>query len=145
MRDPGRLIVVAALIPRGARFLMTQRVATDRRWPDCWEFAGGKVDPGEDDMTALRRELFEELAVESQVLGPFWRVEAPLARGRVLDFRVYRCSIEGLPRCVEVQALSWVTLEEAERLPTPDVDGPILARIRAAGCHADPDQWPSTS
>lgn len=57
----GRRAVVGALIrdPRGRVFV--HRRGPDRRFlPDCWDIVGGHVDPGEDLLGALRREIEEE-------------------------------------------------------------------------------------
>jgi 8-oxo-dGTP pyrophosphatase MutT (NUDIX family) len=42
------------------RILMMQRSLHDSYKPGYYEFPGGKVDPGEDGLTALRREIEEE-------------------------------------------------------------------------------------
>ena len=54
--------VVAAVISRNDRYLITQRRPT-AVLPGLWEFPGGKVERGEDDKHALRRELQERLGV----------------------------------------------------------------------------------
>lgn len=56
------LEVVAALIRRGDRVLICRRPAHKARG-GCWEFPGGKIEPGETPAQALRRECREELAV----------------------------------------------------------------------------------
>ena len=58
--------VVAALIWRRERFLICQRPAQKARALQ-WEFAGGKVEPGETKEQALIRECQEELGVTLSV------------------------------------------------------------------------------
>ena len=55
-------VVAAAVIARDGRVLIAQRPVG--KWQaGRWEFPGGKVEPGEDEETAVRRELMEELGV----------------------------------------------------------------------------------
>jgi 8-oxo-dGTP diphosphatase len=58
--------VVAAAIENGGRFLITQRRA-DGLLGGLWEFPSGKVEEGESDEAALRRELRERLGVLVEV------------------------------------------------------------------------------
>ena len=60
--------VVAALIWREGRFLACQRPAHKARGL-LWEFAGGKVEPGETRRQALVRECREELGITVDVMG----------------------------------------------------------------------------
>ena len=55
--------VVAAVISRSGQLLLCSR-PTDKP-PAGWEFPGGKVEAGETLRAALRRELREELGIES--------------------------------------------------------------------------------
>ena len=54
--------VVAAIIREGDRVLATQRGYGE--FEGMWEFPGGKIEPGEERVEALKREIGEELAVE---------------------------------------------------------------------------------
>ncbi len=65
--------VVAALIWRGEQFMICQRPAHKARGL-LWEFAGGKVEPGETRQQALVRECREELGVEIAVGDVFMEV-----------------------------------------------------------------------
>lgn len=56
--------VVAGVLERDGRILICQRKRED--WGGLkWEFPGGKVDPGETAAQALRRELEEELGIQT--------------------------------------------------------------------------------
>lgn len=79
------LRVVAAVLEHDGRFLLARR-APGQRHAGVWEFPGGKVESGEDDATALARELDEEfgcrLAVGACLGG------APSGAIRLLAYRV---------------------------------------------------------
>ena len=62
------ITVCAGILTEGGRVLICQRKRTGA-FPLRWEFPGGKVEPGEDAQTCLRRELREELAIEAEI-GP---------------------------------------------------------------------------
>lgn len=62
--------VALALVPDASgepAFLLTRRTATLSRHGGQFALPGGRIDPGEDAISAARRELFEELGV---ALGP---------------------------------------------------------------------------
>jgi 8-oxo-dGTP diphosphatase len=56
------IAVAVALILKDGCVLMGERRA-DKVYPLHWEFPGGKLEPDETAIDALRRELFEELAI----------------------------------------------------------------------------------
>ncbi len=56
--------VVAGILERNGTILICRRRA-DQPHPLKWEFPGGKVETGEAPEVALRRELREELGIES--------------------------------------------------------------------------------
>jgi len=57
-------VVVAGILQRGDSILICRRRA-DQPHALKWEFPGGKVEPGETPAAALRRELQEELGIDS--------------------------------------------------------------------------------
>ena len=57
------LQVACALIERDGLLLAVQRSAA-MSLPLKWEFPGGKIEPGENPATCLRREVREELGIE---------------------------------------------------------------------------------
>ncbi|PLM06360.1 NUDIX domain-containing protein, partial [Klebsiella pneumoniae] len=54
--------VVAAIIEQDGQILLAQRPPHADQ-PGMWEFAGGKVEPGESQPQALTRELQEEMGI----------------------------------------------------------------------------------
>ena len=58
--------VVAAVIQKEGKVLIAKRRQGDKL-AGKWEFPGGKIDPGETAEAALKRELHEELDIETEV------------------------------------------------------------------------------
>jgi 8-oxo-dGTP diphosphatase len=72
--DSQHILVVAAIIKKGEKYLIARRL--DDGSPDSlkWEFPGGKVEAGEDSEDALIREIREELGISIGNLKPFHTV-----------------------------------------------------------------------
>ena len=83
--------VVAAEIELDGKYLITQR-RPEAILPLLWEFPSGKVEEGESDSEALRREIQERLGAEIEVaeLSMFIKHEYETY---ALDFCVYRCTL----------------------------------------------------
>ena len=122
------LIVVAAVVVRDGRVLLTRRAAGSHL-EGMWEFPGGKVERGEDLPAALVRELKEELGVEAAPGDPFAFNYHAYPGKRVL-LLTYRVELTGIPRPLGCAGLGWFTLGEIERLETPPADVPIFERLR---------------
>jgi 8-oxo-dGTP diphosphatase len=121
--------VVAGVIRRDGRFLITQRLADDTLG-GYWEFPGGKVDPGEELAAALRRELEEELGVETEI-GP--QIHAFVYAYPDRDVRLYFFEariVSGEPQKLEVADLVWVTADQFADYQFPEADLPLLNQLR---------------
>ncbi|HXN55478.1 MAG TPA: (deoxy)nucleoside triphosphate pyrophosphohydrolase [Myxococcales bacterium] len=88
-----RIRVVAAMLEKDGRYLITQR-RPGGTLPLLWEFPGGRVEEGETDEAALARELREEMDIEVQVRGQVMQVHHSYSDYDI-DFRVYRCKLVG--------------------------------------------------
>jgi 8-oxo-dGTP pyrophosphatase MutT (NUDIX family) len=60
----------AFIIDKG-RLLMVRKSASDPRNPDLWEVPGGRMQPGEDTDSHVRREVWEETGVRITPGPPF--------------------------------------------------------------------------
>jgi predicted amidohydrolase len=67
---PVREAVRCLLVDHAGRALLV-RYADDRAAGDWWGVPGGGLDPGEDHLAAVRRELAEELARDDLAVGPW--------------------------------------------------------------------------
>lgn len=122
--------VAAALIWRGNRFLICRRPPHKARGL-LWEFAGGKVEPGETPREALVRECREELAVTVTVGETFMEVvhEYP---DLTVHLTLFHAEIaEGEPQLLEHTELQWITTEEIDKFDFCPADMEILERLKA--------------
>ena len=119
-----RLEVVAALIRRGGRTLVTRRVKRDALGP-LWEFPGGRVEPGETEPEALARELREELGVAARVGEKLLETAHDYPHMKV-RLHFYRAEIEGEPEGMEGQPLLWADRDELAVLDFPEADRAFL-------------------
>ena len=88
--------VVAAVIERDGRYLITQR-RKSVVLPLLWEFPGGRVESGETDSDALRREVVRSDAIAS-LLGPTASAERFARRCATVGWLGYTLAMAGVVR-----------------------------------------------
>lgn len=82
--------VVAALIEKDGKYLIARRSTGDENVNGKWEFPGGKVEPNEEEMTAIEREIREEFELEVKAIKFLVNNEHQYP-GRIVDLRLYEC------------------------------------------------------
>ncbi|MBA3707819.1 MAG: A/G-specific adenine glycosylase [Planctomycetes bacterium] len=129
-RTKPRHHVVLALIHHQDRYLVARRPAT-AHLGGFWELPGGKRDRGEDDRSALARELAEELGAELLAARALVRFSHAY-EDRYLTFHCYRCRLfdpEAVKPLVS-EELRWVTPQEFVALRFPPANQPLVERMR---------------
>ena len=125
------IVVVAAVIEEHGRFLVTQRAAGGHL-AGCWEFPGGKLEPGESFTDALRREMLEELDVDIEVGKELDRIEHAYP-DRVVRLHFYRCRLKGEPRSSLNQSIRWVERRKLAALEFPPADAALIVKLVKMG------------
>jgi mutator protein MutT len=128
--DPLVTIVVAAVIERDHRFLLTRR-QPGAHLAGMWEFPGGKIDPGETHAEALQRELGEELGADIDVGERLFQTRHSYP-DRTVELSFYRCSLRNTPRPLLGQDMQWVHRSELELLGFPPADTELIALLTRA-------------
>ena len=130
VRQPIR--VVAAVIAHEGRYLITQRRPT-AVLPLLWEFPGGRVEPGENDTDALKREVRHRLSVEVEVGELISFVSHPYEH-YIVDLHLYDCKVvAGQLRAVNVNDFRWATSDEFDRLPFTPADEASMNKLLGIG------------
>jgi len=122
MSGAPHLRVVAAVIARNDRYLITQRRPT-AVLPGLWEFPGGRVEGEETDAQALKREVRERVGVEVDV-GTCIGRRTHDYDGYSVDLALYQATITGgaEPRAVRVADCRWVASSDFEKYRFPAAD-----------------------
>jgi len=124
--------VVAALVERDGRYLITQRRET-AVLPLLWDFPGGRVEEGESDEAALAREVDERLGARVEVGQLISFVNHPYERYAV-DLYLYECTLlSDELHCQAVKEYAWVTSEQMESYSFTPVDEASMSKLLGEG------------
>ncbi|WP_415908939.1 (deoxy)nucleoside triphosphate pyrophosphohydrolase [Oleiharenicola sp. Vm1] len=123
--------VVCAVIEHGGLILLAQR-PPGKLLPLKWEFAGGKVELGEDPAAAIVREIREELGCDiviTRALPPFTH-----DYGRVvIEMIPFVCALaphSSAPHPHEHVALAWAKLDDLATYDLAAADYPVIDAYR---------------
>jgi 8-oxo-dGTP diphosphatase len=127
--SPQRTIrVVAAVLEKDGRYLITQRRAT-AVLPLMWEFPGGRVEEGETDAQALKREVRHRLGAEIDVGKLISFVSHPYEH-YVVDLFLYECALRSASlEARMVNAFKWVTSAEFDQYPFTPADEASMNKL----------------
>jgi 8-oxo-dGTP diphosphatase len=120
--------VVAAVIERDGRYLVTQRRPT-AVLPLLWEFPGGRVESAESDLDALKREVLHRVGVEIKP-GEQMSSVSHTYEHYTVELHLYACRItQGEPRAIAVHQFRWVESEDFEQLPFTPADEASMSKL----------------
>jgi len=123
-------LVVAGAIVRDGEILAGRR---DREpYLGWWELPGGKVEPGETDQDALRRELREELGLADCLIGAQIGGDWPLEGNHIMRVFSVPLDVGAQPQPLDGHdALRWVGPADTDDLRWIPGDLPIVAAVLA--------------
>jgi 8-oxo-dGTP diphosphatase len=120
--------VVAAVLDQDGKYLITQRRST-AVLPMMWEFPGGRVEPGETDAQALKREVLHRLGGEIECGKLISFVSHPYEH-YVVDLFLYECRLLNTllePRAVH--AFKWVKSSDFDQYPFTPADEASMNKL----------------
>ena len=129
MSDSPIHVVAGVIRDAAGRVLIAERPA-GKHLAGHWEFPGGKSDPGEAPLDALRRELAEELGIRVESAEPLISVPWTYPEKRIVLDAWIVTAHTGDMRAREHAALRWVDPADLAKLPMPPADVPIATALR---------------
>lgn len=122
--------VVAALIEKNGKFLIARRSSGDPYVFGKWEFPGGKVEPEENEVHAIEREIKEEfeLIIKAKEFMINNVCEYPT---KVVDLRLYRCDyVSGEFNLHDHSEYKWVDKEDLLEYDLAPADIPLAEYVK---------------
>ncbi len=131
-RQTKTLHVVAAVIIRNGKVLCLQKGSSKYDYLSFkYEFPGGKIEAGESEVTALAREIREELKIDIDVHEKLLSVDHEYPDFRI-SLHAYQCSSRadaiGLTEHINYQ---WLSVDELPDLDWAAADIPIVKELKA--------------
>ena len=120
--------VVAAIICKDDKIMIAKRGYGE--FEGMYEFPGGKIESGESEQEALKREILEEFDTEVCVEEKLCTIEHTYSSFHLV-MSGYWCSIvEGHMIMKEAEAGTWITKQTLDTLDWLEADRKIVAQLK---------------
>ena len=129
-----RLEVVGALLFNSERRILACRRPPQDVWAGWWEFPGGKIDEGETEKEALRREIMEELGI---IVNPQSRVASLQYEyeDRFVSLSIWNCGVVD-QESIDVKEhdlISWLDQSSLNTVKWLPADKPLIEEWMRSG------------
>ena len=126
--------VAAAIIEKDSKVLIAKRRKGDTLGGK-WEFPGGKIEPGETPEECLKRELKEELDIETEI-GALFTSTIFIYYMVPVELLAYKVKyISGDLKVSDHDEIAWVDAQDLDSYDLVKADRPIAkAILTSAGC-----------
>ena len=122
------LDVAVAIVFRDSKVLITRR-KPGAVLGGCWEFPGGKQEPGESLEDCVRRELLDELAMRVQPVMSFTPIMHQYP-DRQVTLHAFLCTHEsGEPQLLACDELNWVAPAELRNFEFPEANQRLIEEL----------------
>ena len=91
MSDFG-IAVKAFILDHNGHLLLVKRSQVDPHMPNGWDIPGGRLEPGENPLTGLQREVSEEVGLDIDVLMPLEVRHFTRDDGQKITMLVFLCN-----------------------------------------------------
>jgi 8-oxo-dGTP diphosphatase len=121
--------IVAAVIERDGRYLITQR-RSSAVLPLLWEFPGGRVEHGESDVVALQREVRHRVGAQV-TCGRLISAVTHAYDSYSVDLYLYECTMlpGEIPDARAVNDFKWVASSDFDRYPFTPADEASMTKL----------------
>lgn len=120
--------VVGAIIFNDDKVLCAQR-NENMSLPLMWEFPGGKIEKGESEIEALKREISEEMLCDPEVGDKVTSTSYEYDFG-IVNLHTYKCKLkEKMPTLTEHKSIQWLDVKDLETLEWAPADIPAVKII----------------
>ena len=122
--------VTAAIILKENKVLIAQR-ALDDKLAGKWEFPGGKIESGETPQECLKREIWEELEVDIEVLD-FFAESIYTYQSGTIKLIAFCCKWISGDLTLKVHSqIAWVNQQELDLYDFAPADIPLVDKLKS--------------
>jgi 8-oxo-dGTP diphosphatase len=122
-------VAVGVVFNTKGEILVAKRLP-DQHQGDCWEFPGGKIEPGETIDIALKRELREEVGIEVLTHEHWLDIAHDYADKKVRLIVHKVLSFSGEPKGCIGQIIQWIAPQALDTLKWPQANMAIVKALR---------------
>ena len=124
MTDKIKVVALALFCKQEQKYLIVRR-GPDQSGAGFWEFAGGKVEAGESDLSALVREIKEELQFDLSAENLYFLARHDYAYpNRFVDISLFKYDVDSccVPTLIDHDQYAWVSTQDLKNYQLSPAD-----------------------
>ena len=123
-------VTSAIMIDDGKVFVARRRMG--EKLAGLWEFPGGKVEEGESSEACLKREMFEEFGVDTEIGAFYCDSEYHYGHGSIRLLCYFAKHVSGSFKPTVHDSMLWVDIPELVDMKFAPADVPVVQKIISA-------------